>query len=285
MTHIPHIKVPDLGERRIGFFMRKWIAMATHTSYLLGHIAPKRIPMIVVNGFPKSGTVWVTQMVADYLQYPFHDLSFFPIGSPGVLHGHYQVRKKGPPMVYVVRDGRDTMVSMYFHMTRNLPDGDNPRMPAGYARHLRGLKNKNQIREFLPEFIRRQFNRSYGCRSNWNQHVRSFLDSKRDDVPLVRYEDLLSTPFETMATALKLLTQSQQIDEDALGWTIQKFSFQRQSGRRSGEENANAFVRKGQAGDWRNHFSREAAEVFNELGGETLIQLGYESNKEWVKQT
>ena len=56
----------------------------------------------------------------------------------------------------------------------------------------------------------------------------------------------------------------------------------RQTGREPGQSDNNEHVRKGVVGDWRTHFSREAAEVFNELGGEALVHLGYEADTGWV---
>ncbi len=43
-------------------------------------------------------------------------------------------------------------------------------------------------------------------------------------------------------------------------------------------------LRKGQAGDWRNHFTREAAEIFDRYCGDMLISTGYEPDHEWVRR-
>ncbi len=258
--------------------------MATHGSYMLSILTPRRIPITFVTGYPKSGTVWVTQLVADYLQYPVIDLSFFPAGCPCVMHGHYLVRPNSPPMVYVVRDGRDAMVSMYFFMSREIPNGDYPKLPSGYARHFKGLKNKQDILTFLPTFIRRQFARPFGCRFSWDAHVAAYFEAGRPDIPLVRYEEMLKDPFATLAAALRTLTDGQAIDEEQLRCTINKYSFEKQTGRRPGSEDQKSFVRKGRAGDWKNYFSAEAARTFDEIAGQTLIDLGYERDRNWTRQ-
>ncbi len=283
MYRPPHRKVPDLIERDVHFLARKWIAGATHVSFALARLFPKKIPIVFVSGFPKSGTVWVTQIVADYLQYPFVDLSFFPTGCPAVMHGHYLVHKNSPPTVYVVRDGRDAMISMYFYMASSIPGGDNPKLPWGYKKYFTGLQNKDQIRQFLPTFLRRQFERPFGCRWNWNTHVRSHQLANRPNIPLVRYEELLADPFNSAAHAIRCLTQDDTIDETALRQTIDKFSFVKQTGRKQGEEKKDSFVRKGISGDWKNYFSREAATLFHELAGQTLIDFGYESDASWIE--
>jgi hypothetical protein len=56
---------------------------------------------------------------------------------------------------------------------------------------------------------------------------------------------------------------------------------QRATGRAPGQEDRTNFIRKGVVGDWVNHFSREAAEVFDWLAGDTLVSLGYEPDRGW----
>ncbi|MEM8947297.1 MAG: sulfotransferase domain-containing protein [Planctomycetota bacterium] len=276
--------VPNLEQRGITHWERRGITLVNHCSYLLARLAPQRIPVTAVTGFPKSGTVWVTQMVSDYLQLPFVDLSFTPVGCPAVIHTHYRVPASGGiPMVYVARDGRDAIVSMYFYLSKHLPDGDHPNVPRWLRRYFRGLKNKANVREFLPKFIEYQFQRPAGCRVDWNAHLDSYFRSSREDVPFVKYENLLIDPKSEMVKALGTLT-GEPVDEELLEFAIRKFSFEKQTGRKRGEQESSSFVRKGAAGDWKNHFSREAAEVFHRLAGQTLIKAGYEPDASWVEQ-
>lgn len=39
--------------------------------------------------------------------------------------------------------------------------------------------------------------------------------------------------------------------------------------------------RKGQIGDWRNHFTEEHKRIFKEVAGDVLIKMGYENNYDW----
>jgi hypothetical protein len=43
----------------------------------------------------------------------------------------------------------------------------------------------------------------------------------------------------------------------------------------------NTFVRKGVAGDWRNHLEARQADAFKRAAGAMLIRLGYESDACW----
>lgn len=272
----------NIEKRTVGWLGRRVITASYHASYLLARIFPNAIPIIFVMGYPKSGTVWACQMVSDYLQLPFADLSFFPIGFPSVMHGHSRVSPKGPPAVYVVRDGRDAMVSMYFFLSHFVPEGDHPRgVPTRLHRYFRGIVNRDRVRENLPRFIEAQMRRPLGSRAHWGDHVKSYFESERTDVPIMKYEDMLVDCSGALTSAIRTLT-GEDVDPEAIQATVRKFSFERQSGRARGTEDRSNFLRKGQRGDWRNHFSREAAEVFNAWCGAQLIRTGYEPDASWV---
>jgi hypothetical protein len=52
-------------------------------------------------------------------------------------------------------------------------------------------------------------------------------------------------------------------------------------GREAGKEDVNSHYRKGQAGDWANHFTDAHIAAFKERHNELLIRLGYETNPDW----
>ena len=66
---------------------------------------------------------------------------------------------------------------------------------------------------------------------------------------------------------------------------MEEFSFQRQAGRRPGEEGRRSFLRKGVVRDWHNQFSKGARETFDRYAGKELVLLGYEQDSSWVEDT
>ncbi len=257
-------------------------SISHHVTWFLGTRFPEAIPLVFVVGYPKSGTTWACQIVADYLQLPYPRLSLLPVGFPAVVHGHERVWKRYRKGVYVVRDGRDALVSQYFFMTRHLPAGDHPRLTAGQRRMFPGLINRNNARQNIAGFIQRQMISPQSARANWGDHVRSFFEVDNPNVVLLRYEDLLADGSTALAEAMSRLT-GEEPNAARAAESLERYSFRRQSGRDPGKEVRSAFLRKGQAGDWNNHFTREAAEIFDHYCGDTLIAAGYEKDHAWVE--
>ncbi len=61
----------------------------------------------------------------------------------------------------------------------------------------------------------------------------------------------------------------------------QRFSA-KAGGRTAGQEDASSHYRKGEAGDWRNHFKPEHVAYFKERYNPLLLKLGYEQTPDWT---
>ena len=245
----------------------KWrylIAASHHLTFFFGRHFPRTFPLVFVIGFPKSGTSWVCQLMADYLRLPFPQNSLFPIGFPAVVHGHETCSKSFPNPIYVVRDGRDAMTSLFFHV------------------HGQSKKrvSTNHAAEF-EEFVRRQLRHPTGSPVNWGDHVRSYFEStQQHHARLVRYESLLADPAESLASVIEQLT-GEPAHKCRLAKSVDRFAFAAQRGRDQ-QENRASYLRKGKAGDWRNHFTPAAAAEFADSCGDMLVAAGYESDHRWL---
>jgi hypothetical protein len=253
-----------------------------HTTWLLGRWFPNAIPLVFVVGYPKSGTTWVTQLLADYLRLPFPRFSILPIGCEAVVQGHQRVWKSYKRGVYVLRDGRDALVSQYFQLTRHIPEGDHPPLTRAQRRYLPGLVNKADTHGNIAAFVERQLKKPVGARVHWGDHVRSYYEVGNPNVAFVHYEDLLADGEAALAAVVSHLT-GEEADLERVRFALKKFSFRGQAGRARGQEDRSSFLRKGKAGDWVNHFTVEAAEIFDRYCGEMLIRAGYEPDNSWVR--
>lgn len=271
------------GERPQKPAQRVMRIVSHHITWWIGRTFKEAVPLVFVTGYPKSGTTWLTQMTADYLQLPFPRYLILPVAFPAVMHGHKTVSPRDPHGIYLVRDGRDALVSLFFHLHRDISDGDNPTMPRRHRRIFPGLKNKAEVGKNLTAFIKREMRHATASPCNWYTHVMSFYRAPRADWAVVRYEDLLADGFTTFSRAMEVLTGA-PVDEARARAALDKFTFSKQAGRKAGDERQGKFLRKGQAGDWRNHFTREMAETFQKHCGEALVAAGYEPDGSWVQQ-
>ncbi len=260
---------------------RQLRSVSHYVTLFLGTRCRTSIPIVFVVAYPKCGTTWVTQLVADYLQLPYLRNTLLPVGCPAVVHTHVPVWRSFPRGVYVLRDGRDALLSQYFSLISGIPDGDRPHLTSRQRRMLPGLVNKANVRDNIAPFIERQMRRPASSRVNWADHVRSYVEVNHPNIVLLRYEDLLHDGESALAKAMSELTGA-EADAEQISIAIKRFSFARQARRHPGPEGPH-WLRKGQAADWVNHFTREAAEIFDHYCGDTLIATGYENDHAWVE--
>lgn len=231
---------------------------------------------LYVTGHAKSGTNWMCGLLADYTGYrvyePWNDR--LPRLEPLIFHvmrllPFESVRRRS---LYVMRDGRDVMVSRYYETIHREPA--DKRAAERFIGHEMTDEN---VREHLPKFI--EFMSSYqrGC-ADYKTHLGYWLEH---EFVTVRYEDLLADAFGELRRALRELTGVEP-DAPRLERAVKKNSFEEKAKRSRGDESKGNFLRKGVAGDWRNYFTPEAARVFDAYAGDLLIELGYERDHGWV---
>ena len=255
---------------------RRLISLSSHTTYWLGRWFPRTFPLIYVLGYPKSGTSWAGQMIADYLRLPFPQHSLLPISFAAVFQGHQSIDKKLPNGVYVVRDGRDVLVSSFFHLKSQYAAQGGSR---AHRRFFQSVDLSQPLRNLLPMFIDHLVRHPVACRYHWGDHVTSYFDSENSNVHLLRYEDLLEQPVAALQKLMRQL-QSGEPSIQRIEETVRRFAFSRQAKTDSGD----SYLRKGKRGDWMNYFDQESAELFCEYFGKALIQAGYEQDNLWPKR-
>ena len=256
--------------------------VASHNvTWLLGTRFPKSIPLVFVVGYPKSGSTWAAQLVSHCLELPHPRLSLLPIGFPAVVMGHKRVWKSYPRGVYVVRDGRDALTSQFFYQLSQMPEGDYPRLSGLIRRSYPNLVNKADPSGLFDDFVKRQLANPIAAHCNWGAHVRSYFEVENPNMSIVKYEDLHTDGEATLARVVSELS-GEPADPDRAREAINRYKFGKQSVRRNNPA-PKAYLRKGKAGDWVNHFTPTAAKLFDRACGDMLIKMGYEKDHSWVE--
>ncbi len=252
------------------------------------------VPVFLVTEYPKSGGTWLAQLISSYFDLPF-PRNKIPGLKKSMFHGHYLPSRNFihlKKIFLMFRDGRDVMVSLYYHtLFLNEKNRLNPKDYYYYRSKLK-FKDYNDIKRNLPKFIEFVFShrpsKLYRIKyeGNWVSFNKHWLEQNyipNDKILYVKYEDLLNDTEREIIRILKE-TDHKEPDVKKVKNIVNKYSFENQVKRAKGEENISSFLRKGVAGDWKNKFSKEAAIIYDHYAGEMLIKLGYEKDHNWVNK-
>jgi hypothetical protein len=256
------------------------IKLESAIRYMMVYSISGVLPLYIVNEFPKSGGTWLGQMLGKSLDLPF-PRNCFPALQSSIVHGHYLHPWGMKNVVVLWRDGRDMIISWYHHCLFKNESGRNA-YAAEQLRRKFAFKDYEDLQENLPIFIEYCFTQKWPMRFSWADFARSWYN--REGVVYTRYEDLRHDTASELQRVVSELA-GKQLELEKAAEIAEELSFARQTGRKPGQENKNSFLRKGVVGDWRNHFSSKACEVFDQFAGNELILLGYEQDRAWANTT
>ena len=246
--------------------------------------ANRRIGQMLVNdraddryivSYPRSGNTWMRTILANIIDPsvetdPARRFALIPgvsirtarrinaLGSPRLLKSHGRYMGRVPRALYLVRDGRDALVSLY---------------------HMRIVRPGHTDRVPFADFCRRYFRGDLGER--WDEHVLSWLeDGVREmgsSLLVLRFEDLKADVPGRVAEVTKFFGIDATGQEIAAA--IDKASLERL------RENERARVgelaperslhRGGKTGQWRDMLTGELAEKFMARSRAALSAAGY----------
>lgn len=246
--------------------------------YILAHTSTQILPLYVVNEYPKSGGSWVGEMLSDAVAIPF-PRNRLPMLRSSILHGHMMHSWNMHNVLLVWRDGRDVLISQYYHsLFEN--DRGNARLVAQCRKDLK-FADYEDISGNLLAFMEYVYERKRHPRISWVNFVHRW--SGCDRCVHVKYEDMRLRPVDELQRIVGQLA-GRVINRGLVEEIVAKHSFERKTGRKAGEENTRSFMRKGIIGDWENYFDQDARERFHAYAGDALIKLGYENSDAWVQQ-
>ena len=234
-------------------------------------------PMHFVCSFPRSGSTWLSEMIADYLNLPRPKNYIFPIGFSSVVHTHVSPKFGLNDCFYIYRDGRDCYLSFYYYLIKRLEE-DGPKFKEyhfwvkkfGHVNYQENLKRNFCI--YLEELLKKKW--------HWGNHVSGWIENSRAEhkVVPVQFELLRKEPYNSLRGIC--LEKFGEVSEEVLKDTIQRQSLQKQKNR--SKDQHRTYIRKGESGDWKTLFCSESAQMFDYYAGKTLLQVGYEENTDWV---
>lgn len=265
----------------MNYIEHKWNSFSR---YVLWHYLSKKLNLIHITEYPKSGGTWLTQLISSTTGLPTRR-NELPKYERSVMHGHYLFSDKFNKSVCVVRDGRDVVVSYYHHLiigNDNMFKSDLKKKRLMNRRELLGFEDINDVKSNLPKFIE-YLHSDYAKKLNgftWGEFIDSYLN--KDNVLVVKYEDMLLNTAVEVERVLDFIDI--KVENKKIQSIVDKYSFKNQTSRVPGQEDKKSFLRKGISGDWKNYFNKESAHLFDKYYGDVLIALEYEKDKNWVNQ-
>lgn len=242
------------------------------------HFDPRESDVFIFS-YPRSGSTWVRFLLANLTRYDSEDpvdlhsvhrvipdimqrahrevLQAMP--SPRLLKSDHPYDSRLKTVIYVLRDGRDVMVS-YYHLLSG---------QGRFEGSFLELLDKEDLKPCL-----------------WHEHVESWLlRDNQDGLLLIRYEDLHRQTEVEVARMARFI--GLPCDKAQLDWAVSNSGFETMH--RVEAEKGRAFyadrrflaVRKGTIGDWGDHFDVAHKNVFKRYANRTLLQFGYVENENW----
>jgi estrone sulfotransferase len=253
--------------------------MSSHHEQLFAGDFVIRDDDVFLVSYPRSGNTWARFLLANLVHYnsgepvDFHSVhQLVPeielkahreilraMPSPRLIKSHSLYDPRFKRVIYILRDGRDVMVSFYCYRT-------------GLGRFTGSFLDFLQKVDLQP------------CR--WHEHVESWLGCAHPcDLLLIRYEDMLRHPpveLERIARFAGL-----PCDQERIAWATSRSTFdamqklEREKGREMAQAPGLEFVRRGIAGDWQAHFDVAHAKEFKSYANQTLLRWGYAGDEDW----
>lgn len=225
--------------------------------------------------FPRSGNTWLRTILANLIDPtvetdPLRRLALIPgvsirtarrinaLGSPRLLKSHATYLGRLPRALYLVRDGRDALVSLY---------------------HMRIVRPGHAERVSFADFCRRYFRGDLGER--WDEHVLSWMKEGAremgDALRVLKFEDLKAEVPGRVAevTAFFGIESSREEIAGAVGKASLERLRETERARLGDLAPERSLYRGGKTGQWRELLVGELLDRFMTRSREALALAGY----------
>jgi hypothetical protein len=173
--------------------------------------------------------------------------------------------RRGKAMVFVYRDPRDMLVSHVFYATEMHP---------GHGMHRYYTEVLNSMEERLNAAIQGVDEEGAEI-SNVKERYLNYLGwLEIPEVLCLRFEDLVMDQEASFERLLNYLGERGARLKVSREMAIQGL-------KSSIAPHKSGTFRKGKPGGWQEHFTAKNKQVFKEIAGDLLIQMGYEKDLDW----
>jgi hypothetical protein len=219
--------------------------------------------MIWLASFPRSGNTFFRNVLfdvygiesrefdADRTTPKNRDYRDFPVAKTHVLPKYLEPDTSDCPAIYLVRDGRDALVSMAHQRKDIVRPGSNLRLNLFAALAFARLSK-------------------FG---SWSQNVDQWTERA---TLVIKFEELIEKPIETVERLRAVMDLPEPRLDRVPTFESQKFGNPHYGGRNARLPNrSELFFRKGKVGGWKEEMPPPLESLFWLLHGKTMERLGY----------
>ena len=278
-----------------GLKIIRWQARRVVAAYRWGLGELERAPIVLGNAMPKSGSHLIIQVLQGLRRVgPFVNPGFPPVNRlednrklpddtvlaniqamrPGDIGYGYvsatqpfvaTLTQPGRATIFVYRDPRDMIISHIFYATQMHPDHW---MRRYYTETLHTMEERINA---AIQGVEAPGSELTPVRQRYEGYM-GWLE--QPEVLSLRFEDLIldrQAALECLLSYLERRGPALKTPRSQAVATLQAAIAPKKSGT----------FRKGQPGNWREHFTEANKALFKEKAGDLLIRLGYEESSEW----
>lgn len=223
--------------------------------------------------YPKSGNTWMRFLLANLIRnedvslvniddiifsvYSMKNKSTNKLGKRIIKsHSYFDIKFSSNKVVYIVRDVRDVVVSLYYYYKKK-------------------CKIEIEFNDFFCRFINDEVYPEFG---NWGHHLGSWIGAKGGDKVnflLIRYEDMLEDTFKELKKVCEFLNID--ANEDRIKRAVENCNFNKLKLNEEEVENIATetkdsrkdikFFRKGTSGQWKDILTEDQLQqLYNKFG-------------------